>query len=58
MMPFKRVQRSRHCRSNDNDDKATKPPQLLAQRMLRDAEDYAEGARQLVASQKGAIILK
>lgn len=57
-MPFKRVQRSRHCRSNDNDDKATKPPQLVAQRMLRDAEDYVEGARQLVASQKGAIILK
>ena len=57
-MPFKRVQRSRHCRSNDNDDKATKPPQLVAQRMLRDAEDYVGGARQLVASQKGAIILK
>jgi hypothetical protein len=44
--------------ASTDDDETTKPPQLVAQRMLREAEDYVEGARQLAASQKAAIILK
>jgi len=40
------------------DDEIDKPPQLVAPRLLRDAEDYVESARQLAAQRTGGIILK
>jgi hypothetical protein len=39
------------------DNEAAKPPQLVAQRMLRDAEEYVEAARRLTAL-SGPVILK
>jgi len=41
-----------------NDDEIAKPPRLVAPRLLRDAADYVESARQLVAQRTGGIILK
>ena len=39
----------------DTDDEIAKPPQLVAPRFLRDAEDYVESARQLAAPQGGIV---
>ena len=41
--------------TDDNDDEATKPPQLVAPRFLRDVEDYVESARQLAALHGGIV---
>ena len=41
--------------ASTDDDEAAKPPQLVAQRMLRDAEEYVEGARQLAAPHGGIV---
>ena len=37
------------------DDEIANPPQLVAPRFLRDAEDYVESARQLAALQGGLV---
>jgi hypothetical protein len=37
------------------DDEAAKPPQLVAPRILRDAEDYVESARQLATLHDGIV---
>jgi hypothetical protein len=47
----------RSALAHTDDDEAAKPPQLVAQRMLRDAEEYVEAARHLTAL-SGPIILK